>query len=108
MVPGDFRVHSPRFAPENVRHNLDLVEALRKVAEAKGVTVAQLAIGWVAAQGADIVPVIGARTRERLAEALTTVELTAEDLSAIEAAVPADSARGTRYPAPMMAHLGSR
>ncbi|MEV4516010.1 aldo/keto reductase [Dactylosporangium sp. NPDC049525] len=108
MTPGDFRAHGPRFAPENVGHNLELVEALRRVASAKGVTVAQLAIGWVAAQGADIVPLVGARTRERLAEALTPVELTAEDLAAIEAAVPADSARGSRYPAPMMAHLGSR
>jgi aryl-alcohol dehydrogenase-like predicted oxidoreductase len=108
MTPGDFRAHGPRFAPENVRHNLDLVEALRRVASAKGVTVAQLAIGWVAAQGTDIVPLVGARTRERLAEALTPVELTAGDLAAIEAAVPADSARGSRYPEPMMAHLGSR
>lgn len=108
LTPGDFRAHSPRFAADNVQHNLALVEALRGVADAKGVTVAQLAIGWVAAQGADIVPVIGARTRERLAEALVPVELTAEDLAAIEAAVPADAARGTRYPAPMMAHLGSR
>jgi aryl-alcohol dehydrogenase-like predicted oxidoreductase len=108
MSPGDFRAHGPRFAPENVRHNLELVEALRAVADAKGATVAQLAIGWVAAQGADIVPLVGARTRERLAEALTPVELTADDLRAIEAAVPADSARGSRYPEPMMAHLGSR
>ncbi|GAA3218229.1 aldo/keto reductase family protein [Dactylosporangium siamense] len=108
MPPGDFRAHGPRFAPENVGHNLALVEALRRVASAKGVTVAQLAIGWVAAQGADIVPLVGARTRERLAEAITPVTLTAEDLAAIEAAVPADSARGSRYPAPMMAHLGSR
>jgi aryl-alcohol dehydrogenase-like predicted oxidoreductase len=108
MAPGDFRAHGPRFAPGNVRHNLDLVEALRKVADARGVTVAQLAIGWVAAQGADIVPLVGARTRERLAEALTPVELTAGDLAAIEAAVPADSALGSRYPEPMMAHLGSR
>ncbi|MET7420253.1 aldo/keto reductase [Dactylosporangium sp. NPDC005555] len=106
-VTGDLRAHSPRFADGNVQHNLALVEALRGVASAKGVTVAQLAIGWVAAQGSDIVPVVGARTRERLAEALVPVPLTAEDLAAIEAAVPADSARGTRYPAPMMAHLGT-
>ncbi|MFC5004361.1 aldo/keto reductase family protein [Dactylosporangium cerinum] len=108
MAPGDFRAHGPRFAPENVGHNLALVEALRRVASAKGVTVAQLAIGWVAAQGADILPLVGARTRERLAEAITPVALTAEDLAAIEAAVPAGAARGSRYPEPMMAHLGSR
>jgi aryl-alcohol dehydrogenase-like predicted oxidoreductase len=108
MTPGDFRAHGPRFAPENVGHNLALVEALRKVADARDVTVAQLAIGWVAAQGADIVPLVGARTRERLAEAITPAALTADDLAAIEAAVPAGSARGSRYPEPMMAHLGSR
>ncbi|GAB3847596.1 aldo/keto reductase family protein [Dactylosporangium cerinum] len=108
MAPGDFRAHGPRFAPENVGHNLALVEALRRVASAKGVTVAQLAIGWVAAQGADILPLVGARTRERLAEAITPVALTAEDLAAIEAAVPVGAARGSRYPEPMMAHLGSR
>ena len=107
LAAGDFRAHGPRFAPENVGHNLALVEALRTVAAAKGVTVAQLAIAWVAAQGADIVPLVGARTRERLAEALVPVSLTAADLAAIEAAVPADSARGSRYPAPMMAHLGT-
>ncbi|MDG6105225.1 aldo/keto reductase [Dactylosporangium aurantiacum] len=107
LAPGDFRAHGPRFAAENVQHNLALVEALRAVADRKGVTVAQLAIGWVAAQGPDIVPLVGARTRERLAEALTPVSLTAEDLAAVEAAVPADSARGSRYPEPMMAHLGT-
>jgi aryl-alcohol dehydrogenase-like predicted oxidoreductase len=107
LAPGDFRAHGPRFAPDNLEHNLALVEALRKVADSKGVTVAQLAIGWVAAQGADIVPLVGARTRDRLAEALTTVELSPEDLATVEAAVPADSARGSRYPAPMMAHLGT-
>ncbi|MFF5227909.1 aldo/keto reductase [Dactylosporangium sp. NPDC000521] len=107
LAAGDFRAHGPRFAPENVGHNLALVEALRSVAAAKGATVAQLAIAWVAAQGADIVPLVGARTRERLAEALVPVPLTAADLAAIEAAVPADSARGSRYPAPMMAHLGT-
>ncbi|MEV0130881.1 aldo/keto reductase [Dactylosporangium sp. NPDC050688] len=107
LAPGDFRAHGPRFSPENVQHNLALVEALRAVAERKGVTVAQLAIGWVAAQGTDIVPLVGARTRERLAEALTPVALTAQDLAAVEAAVPADAAHGSRYPEPMMAHLGT-
>ncbi|MDF3294366.1 aldo/keto reductase [Streptomyces silvisoli] len=80
--PADSRSHSPRFSSGNVEHNLALVEALRQVAEAKGCTVAQLAIAWVAAQGEDIVPLVGARTRERLAEALPAMELnlTADDL----------------------------
>src|SRR4051794_11332881 len=69
--PGDLRGLSPRFSSGNVEHNLALVEALRRIAETKGCTVAQLAIAWVAAQGSDagdIVPLVGARTRERLAE----------------------------------------
>jgi aryl-alcohol dehydrogenase-like predicted oxidoreductase len=107
-APGDMRGRSPRFAGENVTHNLALVEELRRVAAAKGCTVAQLAIAWVAAQGADIVPVIGARTRERLAEALLAldVQLTADDLAEIEKAVPLGAARGDRYPAGFMAGLG--
>ena len=80
----------------------------RSVAEAKGCTVAQLAIAWVAAQGEDIVPLAGARTRERLAEALPAMDvtLTGDDLAEIEKAVPRGSARGDRYPSAMMAGLG--
>ncbi|HEY0542868.1 MAG TPA: aldo/keto reductase [Actinoallomurus sp.] len=106
--PGDLRGFSPRFSNGNVEHNLALVEALRRVAEAKGCTVAQLAIAWVAAQGEDIVPLVGARTRERLAEALPAMELnlTADDLAEIEKAVPAGAARGDRYPSAFMAGLG--
>ncbi|WP_405993438.1 aldo/keto reductase [Streptomyces sp. NBC_00986] len=105
----DFRAHSPRFQGENLQHNLTLVEQLRKLAEQKGVSVAQLAIAWVLSRGEDIVPLVGARTRERLAESLGALDvvLDAADLAAIEAAVPADSAVGDRYPSAMMAHLDS-
>jgi aryl-alcohol dehydrogenase-like predicted oxidoreductase len=106
--PGDSRGFNPRFSSGNVEHNLALVDALRRVAEAKGCTVAQLAIAWVAAQGEDIVPLVGARTRERLAEALpaTRLNLTADDLTDIEKAVPSGAARGDRYPAAFMSGLG--
>ncbi|MFC4335544.1 aldo/keto reductase [Salininema proteolyticum] len=105
----DFRSFSPRFRDENLDRNLSLVERLRKVAEAKGLTTAQAAIAWVAAQGTDIVPLVGARTRERLAESLAAadVELTQSDLDAISAAVPADRVAGDRYPEPLMAELDS-
>ncbi|ASU83957.1 aldo/keto reductase [Nocardiopsis gilva YIM 90087] len=105
----DFRNISPRFQGDNLRHNLALVEALRAVAEAKGVTVAQAAIAWVASRGQDIVPLVGARRRERLAEALgaAEVDLSADDLAAVEQAVPQGAAAGERYAAPMMAHLDS-
>ncbi|GAA3866964.1 aldo/keto reductase [Streptomyces sedi] len=106
--PGDSRVHVPRFAEGNVEHNLALVEALRAVAAAKGRTVAQLAIAWVASRGENIVPLVGARSRERLNEALPAAELTLtpEDLAAIEQAVPRGTARGDRYPSAFMAGLG--
>jgi aryl-alcohol dehydrogenase-like predicted oxidoreductase len=105
----DWRVFSPRFQGGNVDRNLALAEALRKVADVKGISVAQTAIAWVAAQGADIVPLVGARRRDRLAEALGAVDvtLTAADIAAIERAVPKDAAAGTRYPAPAMAELDS-
>ncbi|SOD62206.1 Predicted oxidoreductase [Streptomyces zhaozhouensis] len=106
--PGDARAHVPRFAEGNVEHNLALVEALRAVATAKGCTVAQLAIAWVASRGEDIVPLVGARSRERLTEALPAAELTLtpDDLAAIEQAVPRGTARGDRYPSAFMAGLG--
>lgn len=109
LSPTDFRAHSPRFQGENLRHNLALVEALRKVADGKGVSVAQIAIAWVLSRGEDIVPLIGARTRERLAEALGALEVTLDeaDLAAIEEAVPPGAAAGERYPVPQMAHLDS-
>ena len=99
LAGSDFRSHSPRWQGDNLEHNLQLVEALRKVAEGKGVTVAQLAIGWVAAQGDDIVPLVGARRRDRLTEALGAADLhlTPADLQQIEQAVPAGSAAGERY-----------
>jgi aryl-alcohol dehydrogenase-like predicted oxidoreductase len=109
IAPGDFRAHSPRFQEANVETNLALVEALRKIAAAKSISVAQLAIAWVAQQGNDIVPLIGARRRDRLAEALGSVHvaLAASDLAAIEVAVPKDSAAGARYPSAAMADLDS-
>ncbi|WP_306187050.1 MULTISPECIES: aldo/keto reductase [unclassified Streptomyces] len=109
LAATDFRAHSPRFQGENLQHNLNLVEALRKIAEGKGVTVAQTAIAWVLSRGEDIVPLIGARTRERLSEALGALDVTLDeaDLSAIEEAVPADAAAGERYPDAQMAHLDS-
>jgi aryl-alcohol dehydrogenase-like predicted oxidoreductase len=108
--PDDFRSHSPRFQGANLDANLALVEALRSVAQAKGATIAQMAIAWVAVQGEDIVPLVGARQRDRLAEALGALEvvtLTPEDVAAIESAVPKGAAAGDRYASALMAHLDS-
>jgi aryl-alcohol dehydrogenase-like predicted oxidoreductase len=105
----DFRGASPRFQGDNLRRNLTLVEALREIAARTGATVAQVAIGWVASRGEDIVPLVGARRRDRLAEALPAADLTltAEDLAAIEAAVPDGAAAGQRYPDAQMGSLDS-
>jgi aryl-alcohol dehydrogenase-like predicted oxidoreductase len=109
----DFRAILPRFQGENLAGNLKLVDALKGIAAAKGATVAQVAIAWVAAQGqklgATIVPLVGARNRARLTEALggADLALSAADLAAIEAAVPAGAAAGSRYPEYQMAMLDS-
>jgi len=105
----DFRANAPRFQGANLDANLALVEKLRGIAEKIGASVAQVAIAWVAAQGKDIVPLIGARRRDRLAEALGAldVKLSSDDLVALERAVPPDAAAGERYPAAALAQLDS-
>jgi aryl-alcohol dehydrogenase-like predicted oxidoreductase len=109
LPPNDFRTYSPRFRGDNLEKNLALVEALRAVAAEKGATVAQVAVAWVLSRGEDIVPLVGARRPDRLAEALGALDLNlgAGDLAKIEQAVPAGAAAGDRYPTPMMAHLDS-
>jgi aryl-alcohol dehydrogenase-like predicted oxidoreductase len=104
-----FRAHLPRFQGENLAHNLKLVEALRIIAAQKNATVPQLAIAWALSRGEDIVPLVGARRRERLAEALgaLSIELASDDLGQIEAAVPPGAAAGDRYSADQMAMLDS-
>ncbi|WP_164011234.1 aldo/keto reductase [Pyxidicoccus trucidator] len=106
---GDFRNYSPRFQGDNLERNLKLVEALRGIAESKGVTVAQVAIAWVLSRGENIIPLVGARRRDRLTEALGAlqVELTAEDLARIERAVPPEAVAGERYDKHQMAMLDS-
>jgi aryl-alcohol dehydrogenase-like predicted oxidoreductase len=106
---GDFRSASPRFSGGNLDRNLVLVEALRVVADELGVLVAQAAIAWVASRGTDVVPLVGARTCTRLAEALGAVDVVLADdqLARIEAAVPVEQVAGDRYPAAHMAALDS-
>ncbi len=109
LDPGDWRAHGPRFSAANLERNLALVEALRRLAAERQISVAQLAIAWVRAQGADIIPLVGSRRREQLAEALgaLTVQLRSEDLAAIERAVPKGAAAGERYAPAQMTHLDS-
>jgi pyridoxine 4-dehydrogenase len=107
--PNDFRNRSPYFSRENIDHNLALVDALGAIAADKRATTAQVAIAWVLGRGDEIVPLVGARRRDRLHEALGAldVELTADDLARIEAAIPAGAAAGTRYDGAQMALLDS-
>jgi pyridoxine 4-dehydrogenase len=107
--PTDFRVYSPRFQGQALEHNLGLVEKLRAFAAAQGATPAQVAIAWVAAQGQDIVPLIGARRPDRLAEALGALDLslTPADLAELEQIVPKGAAAGDRYNPEQMAMLDS-
>jgi aryl-alcohol dehydrogenase-like predicted oxidoreductase len=109
LAPNDFRGFSPRFQGENLQHNLSLVAALKGIADAKGVTTAQIAIAWVLSRGEDVVPLIGARRRERLDEALGALDVTlsGDDQRTIEAAIPPGAAQGDRYAAAQMAHLDS-
>jgi aryl-alcohol dehydrogenase-like predicted oxidoreductase len=109
LTPRDFRTTAPRFTGENLERNLALVEALRTLAEEKGATVAQIAVAWALSRGEDVVPLVGARTRERLAESLGAleVELTQDDIARIEEAVPVEAVAGERYQAEQMAILDS-
>ena len=109
VASNDTRTKTPRFAEGNVDTNLKLVEALRTLADARGVSVAQVAIAWVLHQGDDIVPVVGSRRRDQLTEALGSlgVALSPDDIASIEQAVPAGAAAGTRYPEAAMKAMDS-
>jgi aryl-alcohol dehydrogenase-like predicted oxidoreductase len=106
---GDFRRLSPRFQGKNLDTNLALVERIRAIADELGVSVAQIAIAWVMAKGSDIIPLVGARRRDRLTEALGAldVKLTPAHLAALEKAIPVGAAAGARYPEAQLVHMDS-
>ncbi len=105
--PSDFRRHNPRFQGENFQRNLDLVAEVRSLAEAKGVTPAQLALAWVLAQGDDIVPIPGTKRRAYLEQNVAALDivLTPDDLAAIEKLAIGSDVAGSRYPAETMGSL---
>ena len=108
-APNDFRNSAPRFTGENLERNLGMIEALRSVANQKGITVAQAAIAWVLSRGADIIALVGARRRDRLVEALGALDfnLNADDLAQIERAIPPGAVAGERYNSQGMTSLDS-
>jgi len=97
--PDDMRRNLPRFTGDNFQRNLDLVDKVRELAAAKGVTAGQLALAWLLAQGNDVAPIPGTKRRKYLAENLGALDvtLTPDDLAALEAAFPADAVVGERY-----------
>ena len=106
---GDFRSHTPRFQGEAGTRNAEVARRLAEVAQGFGMSAGQLALGWVLAQGDDIVPLVGARRPERITEALEMLDrgATAEQLAALEAAIPAGAIEGERYAPAQMAMLDS-
>jgi aryl-alcohol dehydrogenase-like predicted oxidoreductase len=106
---GDFRATAqPRFSEENLAKNQAIVEALKAVAAERGVTPGQLALAWVQHQGQDVVPIPGTKRIKYLEEnvAAAGLALSADDLAAIEAAVPLDAIAGARYPEAGMRSVG--
>ncbi|GGS76686.1 oxidoreductase [Nonomuraea spiralis] len=95
----DFRKHMPRMAGANAEHNAALVAEVRRIAEAAGITAAQLSLAWLLAQGDDVVPIPGTKRLTYLEEnaAAADVTLTADQLDALARAVPPDAVRGDRY-----------
>jgi aryl-alcohol dehydrogenase-like predicted oxidoreductase len=106
---GEIRSRMPRFSAQNLPRNRELIAALSRSAKARGVTVVQLAFAWLRSRGEDVVPLIGARRRGQLAEALAGLEitLTQDELAAIEQAAPLGAAAGERYSPLAMKHLDS-
>ncbi len=100
LAPDDFRRSNPRFQGENFAKNIELVDRVRALAEAKGVTASQLALAWVLAQGPDVVPIPGTKRVAYVEQnaAAVEVQLSAEDLAALDEAAPAGAAAGERYP----------
>ncbi len=107
--PSDVRQHLPRFAGAQGEQNARVVEALHAFAAERGMTPAQLALGWVLARQPGFVPLVGARTRTQLDDALDALErpLTPEDLEALERIAPRGAIGGPRYPEPHMKALDS-
>lgn len=95
----DRRRSMPRFNDENLRQNLSFVDQLKPVADSKGVTVAQLALAWLLAQGDDVVPIPGTKRRTYIEQnaAATTVSLTDDEVSLLTSAMPPGVAVGDRY-----------
>ena len=108
LEENDYRRNSPRYSEEHFDGNAALAAKIGTLADEMGITAAQLVLAWVLAQGDDIVPIPGTKRRTYLAENLGAldVKLTADQIAALEAAVPRGAASGQRYAEAQMANLG--
>ena len=107
MSEGDTRRRHPRFAAQNISHNLALVRGLEEIARERHCTLGQLALAWLLARGADIVPIPGTKRKERLLENIgaLSVKLTEDDLAQLSDSIPVGAAAGLRYPENLMKSL---
>jgi aryl-alcohol dehydrogenase-like predicted oxidoreductase len=108
LAPDDWRRGVPRFQDGNLERNLEVVGRLEAIASAKGVALPALALAWLLARGREVIPLIGSSRADHVARSLDAlaVELTPDDLAAIDAAAPVGAAAGDRYPPSMMGNLG--
>ena len=100
----DYRLKDPRYSEENFAKNLEIVDVVRTIGEAHGVSPAQIALAWLLHQGDDIVPIPGSKRRATLEDSMAAadVALSEDDLATLDAAAPAGGTAGPRYHAPMM------
>jgi aryl-alcohol dehydrogenase-like predicted oxidoreductase len=107
LAEDDFRRNMPRFQGENLQKNLDLADTVVAIATEKACTPAQLAIAWVLARGEDVVPIPGTKRRRWLEENVKALDvgLSAAELARLDAAFPAASVHGLRYPPAAQAML---
>ena len=107
LAEGDRRRDHPRFQGEALERNLKLVEPVRALAEKKGASPAQIALAWLLARGEHVVAIPGTQRVQHLEAnaAAADIELSAQEVAELDAAIPPGAAEGTRYPAPQMAVL---
>ena len=108
LLPKDRRRDHPRFDPANIKRNAELLKPVEDIAAAKKCSPAQVALAWLLARGADIVPIPGTKRRNYLEQncAALDVKLSADDIAKLRQAFPLGVTAGTRYPEKQMKALG--